>query len=347
MDDIIILAIETSCDETACAIVKNGNEILANKVASQIDVHTLYGGVVPEVASRIHIENISIIIKETLKAADIRVEDVDAIAFTRGPGLIGSLHIGVLAAKTLAWAYNKPLIPVHHLTGHIYANAFVRKLKFPLLALIVSGGHTELVLMKEDYDFEVVGETLDDAIGEAYDKVGRVLNLPYPGGPKIDKLAKEGKPVYKLPLPKVDSPLDFSFSGLKSAVMQAINRLKRNNQQLSVEDMCASFQKTALNALWQKTELALKTYKVRQFVLAGGVAANSQLREIVKEKMGKEYPDIDYIIPQLEYCTDNAAMIGASAYIAYKKGIRADYGIGASASLDLNNIQVKKLLFSE
>ncbi|HPX32100.1 MAG TPA: tRNA (adenosine(37)-N6)-threonylcarbamoyltransferase complex transferase subunit TsaD [Erysipelotrichaceae bacterium] len=342
MKDIIILAIESSCDETACAIVKNGNEILANKVASQIDVHTLYGGVVPEVASRIHIENISIIIKETLKEANMTVEEVDGIAFTQGPGLIGSLHIGVLAAKTLAWAYNKPLIPVHHLTGHIYSNAFVKELKFPLLALIVSGGHTELVLMKEDYDFQVIGETLDDAIGEAYDKVGRVLNLPYPGGPKIDKLAKEGKPIYKLPLPKVDSFLDFSFSGLKSAVMQTINRLKRNQQKLSIEDMCASFQKTALNALWQKVQIALDTYDVNQFILAGGVAANSELRELVKEKMKEKYPNIDYIIPPLKYCTDNAAMIAASGYIAYKKGIRANYDIGAKASLDLDNKTLNK-----
>ncbi|MGI6509540.1 MAG: tRNA (adenosine(37)-N6)-threonylcarbamoyltransferase complex transferase subunit TsaD [Erysipelotrichaceae bacterium] len=338
MKDIIILAIESSCDETACAIVKNGNEILANKVASQIDVHTLYGGVVPEVASRIHIENISIIIKETLKEANMSVEDIDAIGFTQGPGLIGSLHIGVLAAKTLAWAYNKPLIPVHHLSGHIYANGFVKELKFPLLALVVSGGHTELVLMQEDYDFKIIGETLDDAIGEAYDKVGRVLNLPYPGGPKIDKLAQLGKPVYKLPTPKVESPLDFSFSGLKSAVMQAINRLKRNNEQLSIEDMCASFQKTALNFLWQKVEIALDNYEVKQLVLAGGVAANSELRKIVEEKMENNYPDIDYIIPPLKYCTDNAAMIGASAYIAYKKGIRADYDIGAKATLDLEQM---------
>jgi N6-L-threonylcarbamoyladenine synthase len=342
MKDIIILAIESSCDETACAIVKNGNEILANKVASQIDVHTLYGGVVPEVASRIHIENISIIIKETLKEANMTVEEVDGIAFTQGPGLIGSLHIGVLAAKTLAWAYNKPLIPVHHLTGHIYSNAFVKELKFPLLALIVSGGHTELVLMKEDYDFQVIGETLDDAIGEAYDKVGRVLNLPYPGGPKIDKLAKEGKPIYKLPLPKVDSFLDFSFSGLKSAVMQTINRLKRNQQKLSIEDMCASFQKAALNALWQKVQIALDTYDVNQFILAGGVAANSELRELVKEKMKEKYPNIDYIIPPLKYCTDNAAMIAASGDIAYKKGIRANYDIGAKASLDLDNKTLNK-----
>ena len=334
MEDIVLLAIESSCDETACAIVRNGHEILSNVVASQIDVHTLYGGVVPEVASRIHVENISTVIKQALQQANMKVEDVDGIAFTQGPGLIGSLHVGVLAAKTLAFNYHKPLIPVQHLTGHIYANAFVGELKFPLLALVVSGGHTELVLMKEDYDFEVIGTTLDDAIGEAYDKVGRVLELPYPGGPKIDKLAKEGKPVYRLPKPKVDNDLDFSFSGLKSAVMQSINRLERNGEELNIADMCASFQETALNALWDRVELALQRYEVRQLVLAGGVAANSRLREIVETRM-KKHPDVEYIIPPLSCCTDNAAMIGASGYIAYKKGVRADYSVSADAALEM------------
>ena len=337
MKDVIILAIESSCDETACAIVKNGNEILASKVATQIDVHTLYGGVVPEIASRIHVENISIIIKETLKQANLTVNDVDAIAFTKGPGLIGSLHVGVLAAKTLAWAYNKPLVGVHHLSGHIYANAFVDKLQFPLLALVVSGGHTELVYMKEDYDFKVIGTTLDDAIGESYDKVGRLLDLPYPGGPKIDKLSKLGQPVYKLPKPKVDSPLDFSFSGLKSAIMQSINRIEKSGQKVDINDMCASFQQTALSALWDRVDYALINYDVKQFVLAGGVAANSKLREIVQQKMQQDYPTISYIIPPLSCCTDNAAMIGASGYIAYLKGIRSDYSTSAMASIDLEN----------
>ena len=337
MKDVIILAIESSCDETACAIVKNGNEILASKVATQIDVHTLYGGVVPEIASRIHVENISIIIKETLKQANLTVNDVDAIAFTKGPGLIGSLHVGVLAAKTLAWAYNKPLVGVHHLSGHIYANAFVDKLQFPLLALVVSGGHTELVYMKEDYDFKVIGTTLDDAIGESYDKVGRLLGLPYPGGPKIDKLSKLGQPVYKLPKPKVDSPLDFSFSGLKSAIMQSINRIEKSGEKVDINDMCASFQQTALSALWDRVDYALKNYDVKQFVLAGGVAANSKLREIVQQKMQQDYPNISYIIPPLSCCTDNAAMIGASGYIAYLKGIRSDYSTSAMASIDLEN----------
>ena len=334
MKDTVILALESSCDETACALVRNGNEILSSKVASQIDVHTLYGGVVPEVASRIHIENISIIIKEALEEAKMGVEDVDAIAVTVGPGLIGSLHVGVLAAKTLALAYHKPLVPVQHLTGHIYANAFVDKLQFPLLALVVSGGHTELVLMKEDYDFEVIGTTQDDAVGEAYDKVARVLGLGYPGGPIIDKMAKEGTPRYPLPRIHTDEPLDFSFSGLKSAVMQSIKRLERNGEELNVADMCASFQETALKVLWSRVSLALQQYDVRQLILAGGVAANSRLREITEQEM-KKYPDKSYIIPPIRYCTDNAAMIGASGYIAYKKGIFAELDIEANSSLEM------------
>ncbi len=315
MKDVILLALESSCDETACAIVRNGREILSSKVASQIDVHTKYGGVVPEVASRIHIENISIIIREAIEEASVTMDDIDGIAVTVGPGLIGSLHIGVLAAKTLAWAYHKPLIPVQHLTGHIYANAFVDELQFPLLALVVSGGHTELVLMKEDYDFEVIGTTQDDAIGEAYDKVGRVLDLPYPGGPKVDRLAKEGTPRYQLPKVHTDNPLNFSFSGLKSAVLQSIKRLERNHEELSVPDMCASFQEAALGHLWSRVELALDEYDIRQVILAGGVAANSRLREICIEKMSAR-KNISYIIPPLAYCTDNAAMIASSAYFS-------------------------------
>ena len=334
MKDVIILAIESSCDETACAIVKNGNEILSSKVASQIDVHALYGGVVPEVASRIHIENISIIIKEAVEEAGIGIEDVDAIAVTVGPGLIGSLHVGVLAAKTLALAYDKPLVPVQHLTGHIYANAFVDKLQFPLMALVVSGGHTELVLMNEDYDFKVIGTTQDDAVGEAYDKVARVLGLGYPGGPKIDRLAKNGKPVYQLPRIHTENPLDFSFSGLKSAVLQSIKRIERNGEQVNVEDMCASFQEAALKVLWSRVDLALQQYPVKQLILAGGVAANSRLREITEQEM-KKRPKMSYIIPPLAYCTDNAAMIGASGYIAYMKGIRADLDVEASSSLEM------------
>ena len=334
MKDVILLAIESSCDETACAVVKNGKEILSSQVASQIDVHTKYGGVVPEVASRIHVENISITIKEAFRQANVSWDDIDGIAVTVGPGLIGSLHVGVLAAKTLAWAYHKPLIPVQHLTGHIYANAFVDDLKFPLLAVVVSGGHSELVLMKEDYEFEVIGETQDDAIGEAFDKVGRILGLPYPGGPQIDRLAKEGEATYQLPKVHTDNPLNLSFSGLKSAVLQSIKREERNGNSINVANMCKSFEEAVLNVLWSRVELALKQYEVRQVILAGGVAANSRLREICQESM-KNYPDVSYIIPPIKYCTDNAAMIGASGYIAYQKGIFADLDVQADPSLEM------------
>ncbi len=334
MEDVILLAIESSCDETACAIVKNGNEILSSKVASQIEVHTLYGGVVPEVASRIHVENISIVIKEAINEAKVTWDDIDGIAVTIGPGLIGSLHVGVLAAKTLAWAYHKPLIPVQHLTGHIYANAFVGELKFPLLALVVSGGHTELVLMKEDYDFQVLGTTQDDAIGEGFDKVARILGLGYPGGPIVDKLAKEGKPTYQLPKVHTDNPLNMSFSGLKSAVMQTIKREEKMGREVNVNDMCASFQEAALGELWSRVEIALDQYEVKQVVLAGGVAANSRLREMCQTRIGAR-ENVECIIPPMSCCTDNAAMIGASGYIAYKKGLFADLDIAANPSLDM------------
>ncbi len=334
MADVNILAIESSCDETACAVVANGNKILSNVVASQIDVHTQYGGVVPEVASRIHVENISIVIAQGLAQSGLTMADIDAVAFTRGPGLIGSLHVGVMGAKTLAWLYDKPLVPVQHLSGHIYANAFVGQLQFPLLALVISGGHTELVLMKKDYDFEVIGTTQDDAIGEAYDKIARILGLGYPGGPVIDKMAKQGHPVYTLPHTHTDNPLNFSFSGLKSAVQQAISRLQKQGETVNTADMCASFQETALADLWKRVEAALDKYEIRQVVLAGGVAANSRLRVLAAAKMS-HHPDISLIIPPLACCTDNAAMIGASGYQAYQLGIRCGIDAGADAGLEL------------
>ena len=219
-----ICAIETSCDETAVAIIEDGQTVLSNIVSSQINTHAAFGGVIPEVASRIHIENISIVLEEAIKVANLTIEEIDAFAITQGPGLIGSLHVGLIAAKTLAWYYDKPLIPIHHITGHIYANQFVDDLQYPLLALVVSGGHTELVLLEEEFKFEILGSTQDDAIGEAYDKVARVMGLPYPGGPHIDQLAKLGKKNYKLPKVKTQNPLDFSFSGLKSAVLQLIQK---------------------------------------------------------------------------------------------------------------------------
>lgn len=325
-----ICAIETSCDETAVAIIENGKTVLSNIVSSQIDTHAAFGGVIPEVASRIHIENISVVLEEAIKTANLTIDDIDAFAITQGPGLIGSLHVGLIAAKTLSWFYNKPLIPIHHITGHIYANQFVDELKYPLLALVVSGGHTELVLLKEEYKFEILGSTQDDAIGEAYDKVARVMGLPYPGGPHIDRLAKEGKKYYKLPKVKTQNPLDFSFSGLKSAVLQLI---QKNKEELNIADLSYAFQEAALNEIIDKTKLALSKYDVKHFVLAGGVAANSRLRERVSE-LNDIDPNLKITIPPMWCCTDNAAMIGAVAYIAYQHGVVADLSISANPGLD-------------
>jgi len=325
-----ICAIETSCDETAVAIIENGHTVLSNIVSSQINTHAAFGGVIPEVASRIHIENISIVLEEAITTANIKIDDIDAFAITQGPGLIGSLHVGLIAAKTLSWFYNKPLIPIHHITGHIYANQFVDKLEYPLLALVVSGGHTELVLLKEEYKFEILGSTQDDAIGEAYDKVARVMGLPYPGGPHIDRIAKDGKKNYRLPKVKTQKPLDFSFSGLKSAVLQLI---QRNKNEIIKEDLAYAFQEAALNEIIEKTKLALSMYQVKHFVLAGGVAANSRLRERVND-LKLIQPDLKITIPPMWCCTDNAAMIGAVAYVAYQHGVRGDLDISANPGLD-------------
>ena len=335
MKDYYILGIESSCDETACAIVKNAKEIISNVVATQIDVHKQFGGVIPEVASRIHVENISMVIEEALQKANMKVDDIDAIAFTQGPGLVGSLHVGVQAAKTLAWAFNKPLVPVHHIAGHIYANRFVCDMKFPLLALVVSGGHTELVYMKEDYSFEILGTTQDDAVGEAGDKVGRVLGLPYPGGVYLDKLAKEGKVVYDLTLPKTEYELDFSFSGLKSTVLQFIERKKRKNEEFEPADLAASYQECAFESLLSRARLVLERYDVKQMVLAGGVAANSCLRQKIENDLRNEYPNIEFVIPPLYCCTDNAAMIAAAGGIAYEKGISCGFDASADPSYEL------------
>lgn len=325
-----ICAIETSCDETAVAIIENGRTVLSNIVSSQINTHAAFGGVIPEVASRIHIENISIVLDEAIKTANLTMKDIDAFAITQGPGLIGSLHVGLIAAKTLAWYYNKPLIPIHHITGHIYANQFVDDLQYPMLALVVSGGHTELVLLKEEFKFEILGSTQDDAIGEAFDKVARVMGLPYPGGPQIDRLAKEGKPHYKLPKIKTQNPLDFSFSGLKSSVLQLI---QRNKEELIVADLAYAFQEAAINEIMNKTLIALEQNSIKHFVLAGGVAANSRLRERVLE-LNTYYPELKITIPPMWCCTDNAAMIGAVAYVAYQHGVAGDLSISANPGLD-------------
>ncbi|NLH63878.1 MAG: tRNA (adenosine(37)-N6)-threonylcarbamoyltransferase complex transferase subunit TsaD [Erysipelotrichaceae bacterium] len=330
----MILALESSCDETACAVVKDGKEILSSIVSSQINVHTLYGGVVPEVASRIHVENISTVVTEAVKRSGLTMNDIDAVAFTQGPGLIGSLHVGVQAAKTLAWEFHKPLVPIDHMTGHIYANRFAidHDLKFPLLALVISGGHSQLVWMANDWDFKVLGTTRDDAIGEAYDKVSRVLGTGYPGGPVIDKMAKAGKENYHLPTPKVDGRYDFSFSGLKTAVSQLIAREEKAGRPIIKEDVAYAFQETALKSMIGKTLQAVQDLQPAMVVTAGGVAANSRLRVLLEEGM-KQFPKIELSQPPIKFCTDNAAMIGASGYIAYKHGLFGTFDVAADPGL--------------
>ena len=316
MKDTIILAIESSCDETSCAILKN-NKLVANIVSTQIEVHQKYGGVMPEIASRLHLENILCVIDEALSKASIELDDVDAFAVTRGPGLIGALHVGLQAIKTLALIYNKPIIPVHHLCGHIYANEFIDELKFPLLAVVVSGGNTELVLMKEHLNFEIIGETKDDAIGESFDKVARVLGLPYPGGIQIDKLAKEGKHSYNLPTPLHDGSLNVSYSGLKTAVINLVHKLEQNNEEVNINDLAKSFQDVAVNMIIDRVKKAVNLYEIKEIVLAGGVSANGFLRDEIT-KVCNEL-NVDLTIPPLKYCTDNATMIACAAYPQFLK----------------------------
>ena len=311
---MIILAIESSCDDTSVAILKD-KELLSNVISSQVEFHNKYGGVMPELASRLHVEKISYVIKEALEKANVSLNEVDYIAFTVGPGLVGSLHVGMQAAKTLALLLNKPLVPVHHLAGHIYANRFVKEFNFPLLALVVSGGNTELVYMEDELKFEIVGQTADDAVGEAYDKVSRLLNTGYPGGPIIDKLAHQGEAIYKLPLPKNDGSLDFSYSGLKSAVINLCHNMDQKHIEYKKEDIAASFQSVATDILIRKVKLALDKYsEIKTFVAAGGVSANSSLREKLENLLASKYKNVDLILPRLALCGDNAAMIGMCAY---------------------------------
>lgn len=330
MKETYILAIESSCDETSMSIVKNGCKEIATVISTQMDTHANYGGVVPEIASRMHIENITIVLEELLTKANMKMEEIDAIAVTYGPGLIGSLLVGLMAAKTLAYIYNKPLVPVHHIAGHIYANNLEISMKFPLIALVVSGGHTDLILMKEDYSFEKIGGTLDDAVGEAYDKVARVVNLPYPGGPLIDKKAFEGEDTYPLPLPLDDETYNFSFSGLKSAVINLAHNEKQRGNELRINDIATSFQNRVVEILTKKTMRALKEYNVKNLILAGGVAANKGLRNRLQELCQEN--NINLTIPNLKYCTDNATMIGAAGYYAYKLGRIADLELNAKAT---------------
>lgn len=334
MNDIYILGIESSCDETSVSIVKNGRIEIGTVVLSQMDIHANYGGVVPEIASRMHVENITLVIEECLRKANMDMNDITAIAVTYGPGLIGSLLIGTVAAATLSYIYNKPLVPVHHIAGHIYANNLESEMEFPLIALVVSGGHTDLIYMKDNYSFERIGGTLDDAVGEAYDKVARVVKLPYPGGPLLDKLSYEGEDNYNLPFPLNDDSYNFSFSGLKSAVINLVHNEEQRGNKVNNADLACSFQTRVVEILTKKTMCALEEYKVKNLIVAGGVAANSGLRkkliEICKEK------NINLTIPELKYCTDNATMIAAAGYFAYKKERRAGYDIKALASSQLN-----------
>ncbi|WOQ73039.1 tRNA (adenosine(37)-N6)-threonylcarbamoyltransferase complex transferase subunit TsaD [Bacillus stratosphericus] len=333
--DRFILGIETSCDETAASIVKNGKEIVANVVASQIESHKRFGGVVPEIASRHHVEQMTIVLEEVMTQADMTFQDVDAIAVTEGPGLVGALLIGVNAAKALSFAHQIPLVGVHHIAGHIYANQLVGELVFPCLALVVSGGHTELVLMKEHGSFEVIGETLDDAAGEAYDKVARTMGLPYPGGPHIDRLAHEGEPTIKLPRAWLEEgSYHFSFSGLKSAVINTLHNASQKGETIAPEDLAASFQESVIEVLVGKTLKAAEAYGVKQVVLAGGVAANKGLREALTSAFAK-LPEVNVMIPPLSLCTDNAAMIAAAGTIAFEKGIRGDMAMNGQPGLPL------------
>lgn len=321
-----ILAIESSCDETAASVISDG-VLLSNIVSTQIDVHRKYGGVMPEIASRLHAENISIVIKEAMEEAKLNFENLDAVAVTRGPGLIGALHVGLQAAKTISMLYNIPLIPVHHLAGHIYANEYVSEFKFPMLAVVVSGGNTELVLMKDHMNFEIIAETVDDAIGECYDKVARVLGLPYPGGIPIDKLAKEGKHTYDLPTPlKGVKTLNLSYSGLKTNVINLVHNLEQKGEKVNVPDMCKSFQDVAVGLVIDRTIKAVKQYQVNQVILAGGVSANSYLRSEMTKEMNKL--NVELHIPPMWCCTDNAAMIAKVASRLYDLKVFAPLNLG-------------------
>lgn len=333
MKDIFILSVETSCDETSIAIVKNGTEVVALTILTQMDTHAEFGGVVPEIASRMHTENITMVLEETLKKANMKVSDVDAIAVTYAPGLLGSLLVGVEFAKVLSYVYKKPLIKVNHLIGHIYANKIGDNLKFPSLALVISGGHTELIKMTCDYKFEKLGETLDDAIGEAFDKVAKVIGLKYPGGPNIERLAKEGQHTYKLPIPVNDDTYNFSYSGLKSSVINLVNNEQQRGNEIRKEDLACSFQTVAVDELVRKLELALKNTDIKNVIIAGGVSANKYLRAEIQKLCDKYEAKLD--LPEFIYCTDNAAMIGAAAYPLYLKQEFADLDLNAISRIEI------------
>lgn len=334
--DVLILAIESSCDETAAAVVKNGREVLSNIISSQIDIHTLYGGVVPEIASRKHVERINQVIKEALSEAKVSLEEIDAIGVTYGPGLVGALLVGVSTAKALAFGTDKPLVGVHHIEGHISANYICHsELEPPFICLVVSGGHTHLVVVNDYGEYEVIGRTRDDAAGEAFDKVARAIDLGYPGGPKIDKLSKEGN-MNAIEFPRASvagAPLDFSFSGLKSAVLNYINSCKMKGIEYNKADVAASFQKAVVDVLVSHAIEACKERDIKKLAIAGGVAANTGIRNTLIEECKKN--NIQFFSPSNILCTDNAAMIGSAAYYEYIRGVRHGYDLNAVPGLKL------------
>ncbi len=338
---MLVLGVESSCDETSVSIVRDGKVVLSNAINSQIKIHEKFGGVVPEVASRHHVYQITLVFKEAFEAANIKPEEIDLVAVTMGPGLIGSLLVGVNAAKAFAMMYNKPIIGVHHLAGHIYANAIEHEMKFPLVALLVSGGNTELIYMKDHFSFEIIGETLDDAVGEAYDKVARVVGLPYPGGPHVDRLAHLGEDTYHLPRVYLDDDsFNFSFSGLKSAVINLNHNANQRGEEINVNNLCRSFQDSVTEVLVRKTLKLAKKLNVNNIIVAGGVSANKGL----KERFLDEGKDFNISIPSIKYCTDNAAMIAVAGYYQHMvfKDDYDDLTLNAIASLDLEDFYKMK-----
>lgn len=335
-DDILILGIESSCDETAAAVIKNGRTVLSNVISSQIDLHKLYGGVVPEIASRKHIEKINQVIETALEEAEVTLEDIDAIAVTYGPGLVGALLVGVAEAKAISYAANKPLVGVHHIEGHVSANYIEHPdLEPPFLCLIVSGGHTHLVMVNDYGKYEIIGRTRDDAAGEAFDKVARAIGLGYPGGPKIDKLSKEGNP-HAITFPQghiADAPYDFSFSGVKSAVLNHINSCKMKGEEINPTDIAASFQESVVDVLAKRTVLAAKHLGVNKIALAGGVASNQGLRAKMDEVCTRNNFSLYY--PSPIFCTDNAAMIGVAGYYEFINGTRHGLDLNAVPNLKI------------
>lgn len=336
--DVKILAIESSCDETAAAVVKNGRDVLSNIIASQIDIHTLYGGVVPEIASRKHMEKINQVIETALEEAKCQLNDIDAIGVTYGPGLVGALLVGVSAAKAISFASGIPLVGVHHIEGHISANYIQNKeLEPPFVCIVVSGGHTHLVIVNDYGKYEVIGRTRDDAAGEAFDKVARAIGLGYPGGPKIDRIAKEGNPfAIEFPRAKIEgSEYDFSFSGLKSAVLNYINGCKMKNEEINTADVAASFQQSVVDVIVERAVGATKKLGMNKLAIAGGVASNSAIRKALTERCEKE--GIKFYSPSPILCTDNAAMIGSAAYYEYINGVRSGWDLNAVPNLKLES----------